>query len=211
MPIAAAILLLVIRTYDVVNVPQRELNTAKHVAGRILQQAGIDVLWIDCGRLSVVPAPDPCVAQPGADELIMRIVTADRYQGGHLAIDALGYSQVDTHAGTGTLATVYSDRSARMAAAAGLDIGTVVGFVMAHEIGHLLMGTNLHQPDGLMRARWTPSALQRRFDRDWQFSRRDIDQLEINLKRRKQNLTMSPAACACPVPCARSTTPLLCP
>jgi hypothetical protein len=190
MPIAAAMVLLVVRTYDVVNLPPRELDTAKHVSGRILQRAGIDVIWLDCGQLSA-PAPRRCGTQPEADELVIRFVTARGLQSGGPTVDALGSSYVDTEAGTGTLATVYADRIAAMAVAARVDMGTVLGFVMAHEMGHLLLGTNVHRPQGLMRARWSSSGLQRRVDRDWQFSRADIERLETNLKRRKQ-LTLSP-------------------
>src|SRR6516165_4992254 len=31
----------------------------------------------------------------------------------------------------------------------------VLGHAMAHELGHLLLGTNSHSPSGLMRAHWT--------------------------------------------------------
>ena len=31
---------------------------------------------------------------------------------------------------------------------------TILGRVTAHEIGHLLIGTNSHAPSGLMRASW---------------------------------------------------------
>jgi hypothetical protein len=192
MPFAAAMLLLVVRTYDVAHVPARALDTAKHVSGRILQRAGIEVTWIACGQPSAPTRPDPCVNQPAADELLMRITAAEGHPGGGLAIDALGDSYVDTQARSGTLATLYADRIAAIASAAGVDVGTVLGLAMAHEIGHLLLGTHVHQPHGLMSERWSVSGLQRRFERDWEFSRTDVDQLGINLKRRQQTLTMSP-------------------
>jgi hypothetical protein len=60
-----------------------------------------------------------------------------------------------------------------MARSAGLDAGTLLGRVMAHEIGHLLLGTANHRPTGLMRAEWSTALLQRRIANDWRFSTLD--------------------------------------
>jgi hypothetical protein len=34
------------------------------------------------------------------------------------------------------------------------ELSTLLGYAMAHELGHLLLGTNSHSPTGLMRADW---------------------------------------------------------
>ncbi len=36
----------------------------------------------------------------------------------------------------------------------------ILGHAAAHEIGHLLLGSNSHSPQGLMRARWSRQDLQ---------------------------------------------------
>jgi hypothetical protein len=41
---------------------------------------------------------------------------------------------------------------------------------MAHEIGHLLLGTSAHASTGLMRAIWSRDELHRHDPADWQFS-----------------------------------------
>ena len=41
---------------------------------------------------------------------------------------------------------------------------------MAHEIGHLLLGTNAHSGTGLMREIWTLAELTRNRAQDWIFS-----------------------------------------
>ena len=35
----------------------------------------------------------------------------------------------------------------------------ILGYAVAHEVGHLLLGTNSHPPRGIMRARWTEKEL----------------------------------------------------
>ena len=36
----------------------------------------------------------------------------------------------------------------------------LLGYALAHEVGHLLMGSNSHSPTGIMRARWTEKELR---------------------------------------------------
>ena len=45
-----------------------------------------------------------------------------------------------------------------------------LGFAVAHEVGHLLLGTNAHGAAGLMRAVWSRSELQRNDPADWLFT-----------------------------------------
>jgi hypothetical protein len=56
--------------------------------------------------------------------------------------------------GYGIIAGVYLDRTADMARAIGADLHVVLGHTMAHEIGHLLIGTNSHAGRGIMRPAW---------------------------------------------------------
>jgi hypothetical protein len=48
---------------------------------------------------------------------------------------------------------------------------------MAHEIGHLLLGTNSHSESGLMRELWALKDLMRGHPDDWLFSRKQRDDL----------------------------------
>jgi len=113
---------------------------------------------------------------------------------------SLGYALLDVSAGGGTLATVYVDRIEWLVAQArnsqlpipnlqddgerrlgswklevgssskGAAVASVLGFAVAHEVGHLLLGTNAHAAAGLMRALWSRSDLQRNNPSDWLFT-----------------------------------------
>src|SRR5690348_6263299 len=41
----------------------------------------------------------------------------------------------------------------------GTDVASLLGYVAAHEIGHLLLGTNSHAVAGIMHAHWTAGEL----------------------------------------------------
>jgi hypothetical protein len=87
-------------------------------------------------------------------------------------------------AGAGALATIYRGPVNELAVAAGVDSEILLGRAMAHEIGHLLLGTNEHRPGGLMKAEWTPALLKERAPAYWVFSRDDRARLAKNLERR---------------------------
>ena len=161
-----------VRTYNTYKVSQKELSDAIDAAGDLLASIGVDVSWRECrigSGFSERPL-DPCSDPLAVDELLMRIVRAPR---GLRDVDELGFSYVDSVRRTGALATVFADRVHALTSRGDIRAGTLLGRAMAHEMGHLLLGTTDHSPDGLMRQRWTVRS--RLLDRgpQWQFSSAD--------------------------------------
>jgi hypothetical protein len=145
MTIAAALLTITIRVYDLYGLPQEERPHALETAGDILAPAGVEAPFIDCQP----PAPAACLEQLHAGELILRI------RPDHSAHrDVLGDAVVDPDGGRNVMATVYGATVFARAFEKHVPLGTLTGRVAAHEIGHLLLGANSHSPEGLMRARW---------------------------------------------------------
>lgn len=182
----ALALLLLVRTYDVAGVAAGDMSAAREVSRRILHSAGVDVVWRSCPDARTPPGEDTrgCADSPRPDELVLRIISSLERGGSSQEIYTLGYSYVDTGVATGTLATIFEDRVQHVAQDAGVAASTLLGRTMAHEIGHLLLGTNAHQPRGLMRASWSAKVLQRQFDSDWAFSPREAERMRDNLAKR---------------------------
>jgi hypothetical protein len=63
--------------------------------------------------------------------------------------------------GTGRYSDVFWKRAQGLHANSNLDLGGILGSVIAHEIGHLLLGSNAHAISGIMRAHWESSELHR--------------------------------------------------
>ena len=154
---------LVVRTYNNAGVTAAEMTRARGVASVILEGARLQAVWRDCASA--------CDDAPGPRELIVRIVAAP--QG--IVADSLGCALVDLQDGAGTLATIYSDRINVVASRTGVDAGTLLGRAVAHEIGHLLLGTARHSASGLMRALWSDRELQRGKTADWTFAPDEIE------------------------------------
>jgi hypothetical protein len=151
---------LVVRVYDNVGVANADMEAALAAAHATLKNAGIEVMWRvgQVGRVGQVSQDGP--------ELIVRIVDAPPGS----RPDSLGFSFVDTGTKAGTLATIFDDRVGALSARSGANRGQLLGRSMAHEIGHLLLGTTHHADRGLMRGVWSTIDLQKNQPLDWMLS-----------------------------------------
>jgi hypothetical protein len=129
------------------------------------------VAWIECALPAEVPhaAAGACTEPLRWNEVVVRIIAAGTLNSQH-GVDTLGFAFVDLDAGGGSLATVYADRVRAMAQRAGADAAQLLGRTMAHEVGHLLLGTNEHASHGLMRASWSSAELRRNRATQWLFA-----------------------------------------
>lgn len=158
-----------VRVYDSVGMSARERERALEVAAGALAAADVDVRWRRC---DAAPGARICDLPPAPGELIIRLVpTAGR---GTTAGPALGDAMLDRATGKGCLATIYLDRVGWLARAGSADVTRVLGYAIAHELGHLLLATGTHSEHGLMRAVWTSEDMRRARARDWQFTRREV-------------------------------------
>jgi hypothetical protein len=169
---------LVVRVYDAAGVPSGTLDRAHVTVAQTLHPVRIDPIWRACrGNL--------CAEPPKQDEVIVRIVRAEE-RGSQ---DLLGSAMVDVDGRSGTLATIYLDRVEWLAGQARTDSGRLLGRAIAHEIGHLLLGTSSHACAGLMRARWLTGELQRDWPLDWMLSDREGAQMRWRLFERSAAAT----------------------
>ena len=135
-------------------------DTLAHAAARataILAQSGVELDWLDCGRpdpADFSPPTTPCSVVAWPHQLSVRILPRARSVGA----DIFGQAFLDD-AGRGAYSNVYYNNLAANREHAQLSDGEMLGFVIAHEVGHLLLGSNSHSLSGLMQARWDSAAL----------------------------------------------------
>jgi hypothetical protein len=181
-PAAAAITLVEevkVRVYDTAELSSRTRRSALAVAGGALAAASADVSWQHCAPTD---GAHLCATPVRPGELILRIVRSPKGRPGQsgaaslraAALLSLGDAFVDHGSASGVLATVYFEKVSLLASAAGADEATLLGYAIAHEIGHLLLASGGHSPDGLMRAIWSVEELRRGRRADWRFTGKDI-------------------------------------
>jgi hypothetical protein len=61
--------------------------------------------------------------------------------------------------GVGGYADLFYQRVAEMHETSQVNMSSILGHGIAHEIGHLLLGTNSHSASGIMRVRWERAEL----------------------------------------------------
>jgi hypothetical protein len=125
------------------------LAGAEREAGRILGKAGLQTVWLDCpAGNSRVDSLDPCRQPLEATDIALRVLsrsTQNKFQ------DTLfGFAVVPV------LASVYYNYAMHLARSDGaeFEIPIILGCVIAHEVGHLLLGSNSHSGSGIMQGQW---------------------------------------------------------
>jgi hypothetical protein len=169
-------LVLVLRVFDRSGDSAESRQAAMLAADSILREADVTATWIDCTKGAQLASHAACTDPLGSGELAIRITEAPR-EDAPKSQRALGYSLVEPEVG-GTLATIFSDRVAWLAATSDTRYTALLGRAVAHEIGHLVIGTSEHSPAGLMRAIWTSEELVRDEHNDWLFTADDRSRLQ---------------------------------
>ncbi len=128
---------------------------AENAAAEVFDRAGLVVDWINCGRELDLSSKSRCSRQVGPHDLVVRIVP----RAGTLPRWVFGASFVSE--GVGAYADVFLDHVRRIQEEhRQTSRARVVGHVVAHEVGHLLLGTTAHSRAGIMQANWETEQLQ---------------------------------------------------
>jgi hypothetical protein len=146
---------LTVSVFNDAKVPQSVLQVAQARAETVLDGAGIALTWLDCGT------PGNWVQDIGCRDIVFPSHLSVRLarNGRHRTGDVFGESFLDDK-GLGNYASVYVEPLATSKALDVISEGDLLGYVVAHELGHLLLGLDSHSADGVMRAKWDFAALQ---------------------------------------------------
>ena len=163
-------LTLTVRLYNSAHIPAPTLVAARRTAESMFEDTGLHVIFRSCGSRSAVADPiDPCSEPLKPAEFVVRMVDAPVFNPA-LHPEAFGVAYVVEETNRGWLATVFADRIRGAAARLGMEPGTLLGLVTAHEIGHLLLGVGYHGEGGVMRADWQGQLVSGAREQ-WYFSR----------------------------------------
>jgi hypothetical protein len=125
------------------------LAGAEREAARILGAAGLRTVWLDCPRgYPPVLSQDPCQEPLEPNDLVLRVVLKSVQNKFQDAVFGFSVQPV--------LATVYYEYPVRLAKKddSEFELPVILGCVIAHEIGHLLLGPNSHSDSGIMQPNW---------------------------------------------------------
>jgi len=154
-------LALTVRVFIYAPVPSSEMSAAERVASKIFQKAGLEMTWLDCPMTGTPATLNPaCSAFMTLAEIHLNIMP-DFPKIPQVEESAMGFALTVPPPDRGQFASIsYGQVRRQLLHASQLTLDQLLGRGMAHEIGHLLLGTNSHAPTGLMSAQWSEQKMK---------------------------------------------------
>lgn len=140
--------------YDYAHVGKTDLGEAEGQAARIFATVGVRIAWT---VFSQRPGTGMANSENSVADLFLRIFPASMARRCNYKAGTLGESVISPTAEgplPGGTANVFYDRVEHISSLWGLASGEILGDAIAHELGHLLLGTR-HSSQGIMKAPWT--------------------------------------------------------
>ncbi len=145
-----------VAVYDDARLSSEMLRHAEEEATRVFDKAGVSTVWILC-KSNGEPIPDPrCQDVAAPTHLALRIVPR-----AWKTSDSIFGVAFLSEKGTGAYGDVFYDSVEKLHRDWNVSLPRVLGHVMAHELGHLLLGSNAHSRQGIMRPDWHGDELRR--------------------------------------------------
>jgi len=141
-----------IDVYNYARVSNPVMTEGFATAEQIFGEAGVQISWKE------VPLDLTEDLKTGPDDertsrLCLRLLPRAMSNRGEERQEAIG-SAFPTDDNAGFIANVFYKRLEALRASVACSRGTILGNVIAHELGHLLLGRNSHSEAGIMSANW---------------------------------------------------------
>jgi len=158
---------LTLRQYNYAKLHPHVLREARREAARLFENFGVKPHWLLCPTSpSEMQSNRECADELAPSDLVLNLLppsmskkygfkngifgfalpTAKGAPGNHISLFVARVTDLAYH---GSVGTTLQDAQA-----------IILGHMIAHEIGHLLLGPNSHSSKGLMRFPWTKKVLQ---------------------------------------------------
>jgi hypothetical protein len=147
--------LLKVYVYDNAAVPEVVVNQAEARTREIFLKSRVATTWYNCSIQG--GAGQDCSGLLDPDTLVVQLV----HDIGKLKLkeEVFGAAFLGSD-GHGLYTDVFFDRALELSQELHISLPDLLGHIIAHEIGHLLLGPNAHAPAGIMRARWEREELE---------------------------------------------------
>jgi hypothetical protein len=186
-----------VRVYNDEGVADADLSAALKIAGTVLQRVGLQAMWQDCTVGNPNRNSSGCDMQTTRIDLVLYLVARLEAHASNVDRRALGYSLIPRNGERATMAYVSYARVRTVLSVFRAE--ELLGLAVAHEIGHLLLGTNRHSNSGLMRAPWRNKDLDSGDWEEFTFTSEQAERLRAAVlvqKAQRQKGTTSSAVSA---------------
>jgi hypothetical protein len=143
--------------------PAAVVASAEEQASAVFRAIDVEIVWQECGQGAAAAE----AAHQRRFEIRLRN-DAPPKMAGPTSLDAMGRAYVPEE-GPGFMADAYYRSVQLVAGVNDSDASALLGCVMSHELGHLLLGPG-HVPNGIMRAAWKPQDVEAARKRSLKFN-----------------------------------------
>jgi hypothetical protein len=166
---------IIVLVYNYVGVSPATLAAAEGETNKILGAAGAQATWVDClESRSTLAAKELCQTGWAAQTPGLRLIAGTN----KFKQAEYGYTAIPV------LATIYYDKIAQRAERdnAKFELPILLGCVMAHELGHLLLGTPGHSHAGIMQPEWGQVQVQQALTNHLLFTRQEAGRIQAQAR-----------------------------
>jgi len=169
------------------HVRAKSLAKAEAIAGRMYRQAGVGIEWLgeiprDASGTHTAPEAEEPRANPVA-QLTIDIVTASIARRRGYSDDVVGFVSVPPGGGMGRVGHVVYERIKDVAAGGASSTTDILGIIIAHDIGRLILGAGSGTLNGVMTRTWSLDDLQRVNPMALSFTPAETERVHATLQR----------------------------
>jgi hypothetical protein len=152
---------IVVRVYDYAQVPRQVLAKAEREAAKVFRKSGVDVQWAHCRKVKGdLPTGVSCSSPMGYADLVLKILPPSMAARASMPDGALGFALLSPKIALGAGAYIFYEPVRDLAIVEGADVHVALGHVVAHEVGHILLGAYGHCPSGIMSSEFVGKSLR---------------------------------------------------
>ena len=147
--------------YNYAVVSAEVLATTEAEVSRICAHAGIEIQWLECPLsphdASQFPA---CQISGGPTRLAVRILSQSMAERLRQAEDSFAFALYPDDGSLAIVANVFAHDAEQLSNQRGISYSVILGHLVAHEMGHLLLGARSHSVTGIMHVPWRVKELE---------------------------------------------------
>jgi hypothetical protein len=176
-----------VHAFDYSGTHPASIADAQKAAGLPFRQAGIDVRWLNCPVAGPDSAAVPeCETRSDATHFVLVILPEHMARKMAASPRQFGLAVLSRDGGFPNHAYVFLHRAVDLSRNELVPWAGILGHLMAHELGHLLLGTNSHFPVGIMRASWRTLEMKQALMGNLSFTPEQAARMRDEVRRRRK-------------------------
>ena len=194
---------LTVRLYDYAKLDVETLDIAQTELNQIFGQSGINVSWLSCARsMEEAQSNRACASKMSPTDIVLRVLPPAMHPDTSSKTTTFGVALVGPDVKLPRTASILLQNVERLGEGRHermdysvvhrsfsdqVFLGRLLGYVMTHEVGHLLLNSGKHAGGGIMRGHWDVNVTARALTRQLHFGARELKRIRAEVERRTAN------------------------